>query len=227
VQGSAGVVTGTAPKWTTDSSLTPPSAPNAKDDEFDGAAGAAVNAAWTMLNGGGTSTALLDGKGRLVFKAQLSAGNNWVILEKAPPATPWKATIRCFLNNSVSGPSVGIALRNSGTGKIIVFEFFLSSNWSPAFGVFSYTNFTTFSATILATITTSLIVPGPFMRVVNDGTTLTFQISWVGTETDHWQTVATQTLATFIGSVDQLGIGLKSGSGTIQGVGVVDFFRVS
>lgn len=192
------------------------------DDEFDGQAGAAINAKWTAVNVG-TSTALLDGRGRIVITAQVGAGDNKRLWMQTPPATPWKITTKCNLNNIAAQPLMGLWVRNVASAKLICLGPYMTSAIQT--GIFKFTNPTTFSATIL---TSALFAFGSwYYRVTNDGVNLKFYISCSGTADTDWILLATEALATFIGSVDHVGIGGDSNSAGQNGVGVFDFFRVS
>lgn len=217
--------------WVTDDDRTPPSSPNALDDEFDGADGAAINAAWTAVNGSG-ATAVLDGVGRAILTANVTSSTNLNMWMKAAPATPWSIITRCSPVNAGSQPHSGLALKNTTSGKIITFGPSMQGITVAApmkIEGLNWTNATTFASNVATALTTTAnqAVAPTYYKITNDGTTLKFYFSFVGTHASHWILFASVTLATFIGSVDQIGLFVDSQSSTQAGVSLVEFFRVT
>lgn len=217
----------TVPDWVSDDARNTPGSPNALDDEFDGASGSAIAGAWTAVNAG-TSTTSLDGKSRVVITAQAAAGDNKRMWVKTPPSTPWKITTRVALRNSAVQPFAGLVVRNSSSAKLIVLGIGIATTaWSGIrLGAYKFTNATTFSATILDQVLAAAYLP-TYFQIENDGTNLKYKVSWIGTEDADWIQIGSETLATFISSVDQIGLVVDSNNGSVSGVGIFDFFRVT
>lgn len=120
----------------------------------------------------------------------------WV---KTAPSTPYDLYARLRSTLSVNSAWAGIILRNSTTGKAITLSHTISSAQTQVW-VEEWTNATTGTLNLFAAA--SLTLPN-WLRIHNDGTTLTFYASQDGL---NWQQLTTRTIATFLGSVDQMGI---------------------
>ncbi|HEX6462799.1 MAG TPA: hypothetical protein VFZ98_00045 [Vicinamibacterales bacterium] len=212
--------------WVSDDCRTPPSPPNALDDEFEGANGAAINAAWTYVGAAG-GTAALDGRGNVILTAPALGSNSFRAWVKTPPATPWSIMTRCSLGNFTPSPSIGLILRNSTSGKAVTLGTTMTGNLAFALSGFNMTNLTTWSGNVVTQISFPPLAGPTYFKIVNDGTNLKLYVSWTGTQTSHWMLITSVTLASFIGSVDQVGIFVDAQNASVAGVAIVDFFRVT
>ena len=131
-----------------------------------------------------------------------TAGIRFCSQNAALPSTPYDIYQRgqpLFSSNN-AGYHNCIVLRNSGSGKIIIFGAYnatqeLIQQWS---------GYTTYNADILAPYSKFGDGYNLWRRVENDGTNLKFYVSPEG---DAWYQIASTTLAAYIGSVDQAGPG--------------------
>lgn len=125
----------------------------------------------------------------LTLQDQTSAGSdNWRILKKAAPATPYTAT-GLFLLSSFIGADVsaGFTWRDSATGKLEVLCFNQRGNGFTA-TVFAFTNPTSFSANVaIGTYFSGLYC---WFRLKDDGTNVFFQASGDGVAFSTVYTVA-------------------------------------
>jgi hypothetical protein len=130
----------------------------------------------------------------------------------APPTTPYSIITR---SQAIRGPSASypasIVLRNSSTGRIIIFGAYnynqeLVQNWS---------SYTSFNSNILSAVTTWGSGPPVWRKVTNDGTNLSFFWSVDG---ENWYLAATAALASYISSVDEIGMGVFVSGGVVQSV---------
>lgn len=123
----------------------------------------------------------------------------------APPTTPYTITVRGQHLYPDMGNSYGlcIILRNNTSGRISIFGDYqnnqiLVQNW---------TAYNTFSATV-GILTLPMLLETPWRRLVNDGTTLSWEIS---TDKVTWEVITTATIASFMtatgGTIDEIGIG--------------------
>lgn len=72
---------------------------------------------WTQVNAG--SATFDDTYGAIRIKAPAAAGDNWRILAKTAPATPWTMTVYMeVFNFSVDFPGIGIGFRQSSNGML-------------------------------------------------------------------------------------------------------------
>jgi len=130
-----------------------------------------------------------------------TTGIRMIRLNGSPPSTPYSIIVRAQPIDAASGSyPVAIVLRNSSSGKIIIFGAY---NLSQEL-VQKWTNYTTFSANIMGA--TSMWMSGlpVWRKVTNDGTTLTFSVSPDGR---NWYDESTTTLSDFISSIDEIGMG--------------------
>lgn len=158
-------------------------------------------AALTLLSGASANLTLTNGTKRHLFAWTASGANAIQMAYQAVPATPWDICVRFVVHASMAtNVQFGLALRNSTSGKI----FFLALNTNTTISCQEWTNPTTFSSSIAtAAIATPTHIPF-WLRIGNDGTTLTAQYSWNGVD---WTTLTTRALATFMSSIDHVGLG--------------------
>lgn len=101
----------------------------------------------------------------------------------------------------VSARRVGIALRDSNSGRVLTFAFFYNSTTTqPALVIEHWnspTSFNTQQFTILVTDTAPI-----FLRIVDDGTNFTFQWS---ADCGSWSTVTTRPRYNWLVAPDQIG----------------------
>lgn len=193
----------------------PPTAPNTMDDEFSAGS---LNAKWSWLNQGATTVAFSDDCA--IFNLTGISGDNFRGIEQTAPSAPWK--VRCKLYN-VEGPFVnffvfGIYARNSTSGKIMNIGF--SFNSGQVATVDKWTSVTGFSGTV----TSQAIGYVPlYLEIENDATNIIFRCSHSGA-TGTFRQIYTETLATFISSVDKVGLVSQSNS-TNQFFPLFDWFR--
>lgn len=126
--------------------------------------------AWAWVNQGGATATLNANAKRLELKAPSSASANLRLILQAVPSGTWKYRIRGAYVNASLGAStyVGLALRDSGSGKVETFGLGVSggniiwaANWSSA---------TAFNAT-RTTVNPGSPVDWPaFLEIENDGT---------------------------------------------------------
>lgn len=130
----------------------------------------------------------------------------------ALPATPYSIIMRgqAVHSNAVAGYHNCIVLRNSGSGKIIIFGQYNSTQEL----IQQWSSYTVFNANIVAPFTKYLDQANVWRKVENDGTNLKFYLSPDG---DAWALIISITLAAYIISVDQAGPGFfVSGSNYID-----------
>lgn len=188
--------------------------------------GAGANPSWAAAGGGGGAS--YEGTGNLLSLAGLTklagasanitltdgtkahkyqwtaSGSNTIQMAytSAPGSTPWNVYLRfnAFEQFGVN-TDFGLAVRNSTSGKISLFMLF--GNGGKGIGVQDWTNATTFSTSVFTSATVDSTSP-TWLRINNDGTNLNYYWSSNGVD---WYLLATRTLAVFMGSVDQVGVG--------------------
>lgn len=133
-------------------------------------------------------------------------GSNLRYLKIAAPAAPWTMTFGALIHGvggQLAGATIGV--RNTGTGRMVAMlrigptgpgtadpSLVQVSRWN------SHSSFSSAVATFGA-------VPSPcWLRIVNDGTNLRFFSSSDGFD---WQQIHSETLATWISSVDEMTLG--------------------
>jgi len=156
-----------------------------------------------VLENAGVAT-VADSTYGLVLRAPSAASNIRFLRAVTPPANLSNFTLT--MRSRPLGPTgaanpCAIILRNSATGRIIMFGEFTNSTQVL---VQRWTNYTTFSANIVAA-TTAPTAANPWRRVVVSGGTISFEMSADG---EVWRALSpTEPLATFITAIDQVGVG--------------------
>ena len=155
----------------------------------------------TKLSGASANLTLTDGTNAHLYSWTASGANTVQMAYTSAPSTPWNIYLR-FISPRVFGANVqfGLALRNSSNSKILLFTY----NTNTSITIQEWTNATTFSSTLQATTIISVIDIPFWFRIHSDGTTLTFYQSINGVD---WFSLTTRTIATFMGGVDQVGLG--------------------
>lgn len=127
----------------------------------------------------------------------------------------WYAPI--FVRIGETGPAnmyAGLVLRNSANGKLIFWYLFAGGNFAGLTEANNFTNSTTYNSNVWTNRYIN-IQPDPVFGVRSDGTTIFFEVSSLSLGgRDNWQVVNSVTLATFIGTWDQIGIGVRKNTGT-------------
>jgi hypothetical protein len=152
----------------------------------------------TLIPGASANLTLTNGTKAHKYVWSASGANTIQGATKAAPATPWDLYCR-FNVQSLLAANVqfGLLLRNSVSGKITLYAFNSNTNLS----VQDWTNPTTFSSQNTVTVPA---LPRWWLRVNNDGTSLRFYQSPNGVD---WDLFFTRTLAAFMVSIDQVGLG--------------------
>lgn len=197
------------------------------NDEMDGisldTAGTRFASAtpWTWLNQGATTLTFTQG-------ASIFANiNDGLVHAFTQPvvATPWVYEIKCRIYvTTAGGTGVGFAVRNSASSKLYNF---LQANANTPFSCYAFDSPTVFNSVLFSSIqytnfTADLLGAWQYMRVANDGTTLTFSSSWSGYE-GTFQTLGSVALAAFIVAVTDIGPAFNNN--TAGGLGLVEHFR--
>lgn len=200
----------------------PPVSAGSLDDEFDAST---LNGAWSWVNQG-SATATFSRSWLKLALASSTSSDNITMIVKTAPSTPWEVTARiCMvtLNNNWLGG--GIVLRESSTGKIMMFgpAFYQTrgldvSRWNSTTSNSSDTT----GGSVWATLGCS---PG-YMRVKDDGTNLTFSASADGISFAQFNQ---QSRTAFLsGGANQVGLGYNcqvvGGTGTAIALDC-DYFR--
>lgn len=170
------------------------------------------------LENAGTAVAADSTYGITIIAPSAASNIRFLRSNTAPPATPYSIIVRAqplFYGSGATTTPTAVILRNSGTGRIFLFNTHGGAGSNPGVTVSKYTAYGTFSANLLAPTPTGWMASLPWFKVTNDGTNLTFYLSPDG---EAWDQVATETLATFISSVDQIGVGVQVISGRAAGI---------
>lgn len=165
---------------------------------------------WSWVNQG-TSTITDVGDGRVVLGAPSAGGNNLVARVRTAPATPYTLIARvdgaCITLGGNDG--WGVCFRESSTSEITMF-YRQPTDATPAC-VENWTNPTTFSASLANTA--YLAATPTWFRLTDDGTNLTFALSYDGFSASFIQ-IHTMGRTTFMaGGPDQIGFITRNDSG--------------
>lgn len=220
---------GSVPDWVPDDARTPPVSPNARDDEFDDASGTAIDAAkWTLVNQGASTW--VQKRGRLYVTVPAAANFDQRVAVQAPPATPYNLAVLINLQGRAAFHVAGLILRDSATPRHVQFRIGVAS------GVTAYQMTIDRFAAVTSrnsqpvTNTNQPWSPGGrvWLRVKNDGTTLSCYHSLEGGEEDDaWTLFGTETLATWLsGTINQIGIVANAENASTGFTAMFRHFRV-
>lgn len=160
---------------------------------------------FTLINAG--SATFIDTTFGIFMRVPTGGGSNIRFLNPvtALPATPWTMATRMRLvhpETTLTRVTPSLVLRNSGTGRIIIF-----GDHGTGYLVQRWSGFGAFNSSIVTLTTGYRMSDVPWKRIVNDGTDLSFEVSPDG---ESWAVLATEPLATYVSSVDQAGAGTWS-----------------
>lgn len=138
---------------------------------------------WTWVNQG-SATADNSAGNSLTIIAPASAADSAAFLFKSAPATPYAVYAKMAVTqNGLAAQRCGIAFRESGTSKLIVFPLYFNPSGSgslasgvPGLSVDKYTNATTYAGSSYVGTAGPFEGHADWQRMVDDGTNLTFSV---------------------------------------------------
>jgi len=157
----------------------------------------------------GASTAVELGN-RIILSAPAVSGDNWRLLVKSLPAAPWTVTV-CLIQDILPSnyQTVGIVLRESGTGKFVSLAGGYNNNFQNI--VINFNSPTSYNS--FAYQVNSFFVYPQWFRISRAGTALTYYTSLDGY---NWRLVLTNTITTFFTTApDQAGFCVNVNNGAI------------
>lgn len=158
----------------------------------------------------GTIT-LIDTDGGIVFDCPSGNAFQTRGIMDAAPAAPWDiyAKVNLDMFAGENNGRLGIALRNTTTGAVETFGFQNIAAATRYLSICRWTNVSTYSGSI-----DGVYYPGdnPWLRLENDGTNLTLFLG----DGYNWREVYTETIAAFIGTINEIGFMMQSGLNTIM-----------
>jgi hypothetical protein len=202
----------------------PPPSPGSLDDEFDAGS---LAGSWSWVNQGSASVSFA--KSYLNLKTTSDSSNNYLrILVKTAPSTPWTVTTKMWINTPSSNALMfGLAVRESSTGKLVVFYVRPYSSNGLAVTTFSDPN----------TAASDLSIGGPYvfgvtapvyLRITDNGTNLLFSWAINGvTFTQFYSVSRTGYLASGPNQVGLFVCDRLVGTGGLTLSADYDFFRSS
>lgn len=136
---------------------------------------------------------------------------NLIARVKTAPSTPWTMTLACTLNGGVVGNyNGGIYLRDNSTGRIKGFATRIVDSTGAAdtkLNVWSWSSSTAFNASHLSgdwCLRRDVVM----MRVVNNGTTLVYQVSQ---DFVHWTSCLSENISgNYVANIDRVGFYINS-----------------
>lgn len=202
---------------------THPSSPDAMDDEFEGTS---LDTQWSWANQDGSSVSF-PGGGSIVITRPAKAGDNTSSIVQGISGSAWRirAKVAVHPTNGTNGTNYmggGLVVRNSSGAKNVVYGPFYVNGWKL------YTDRrtdTVFSGNITSDSDTSWY--GHFggfqyLEIELDSGTLYFRQSNNGI---IYRQLATEAVATYLGSITDVGLYTFIGNGTYGVYTVADWFR--
>ena len=178
---------------------------------LDASGNALTSSSFTVVNAS-TSTITDDAAGSITIRKSTQANvEDLTAIVRAAPATPYSivaAIAPLWPQGGSSQASAGIGFRESGTGKLV--QLAIGSDlYGPELAVYAFTNPTTFNSSQLAIgRTTVMLGPAIWMKISDDGTSLTYSISRDGLT---WIQLYTSARTSFMaGGPDQVFVGANN-----------------
>lgn len=220
-----------------DGNITPDTHPDPEDDaddEFE--FGTAIDTSgarrvgaipWAWVNQG-TATGNVA-QGSLVFAGPGQTGSNLRIVEQAITDSAYK--YRCKLTNLIVGElnfsGAGICVRNSSSGKIIAMYKLYNSGYK--IGGDKWNSVSSYNSSLATAVawdnsTGHGSKSWTYFEIEKSGTNIIFRYSESGVD-GTFITFATEALATFITSVDRIGLVLHNDTNSNPPIGVYDWWR--
>ena len=194
---------------------TPPGSPSPLDDEFNNPS---VDGKWSWVNQG-SATIAASPNGYTTLTVTPTNGDNWRMRVQSKSGS-FTVTMRYASGFPMANyAATGFVFRNSSTGKFTSYGF--GYNSGPNILVQRFNDPTTFSFTAINFGLTT----AQYLKATSDGTTLTFYASLDGAA---WTRIGTETIATHIGTLDQIGFGVDcNNNGATAFDTVLYWFRVA
>jgi hypothetical protein len=172
----------------------------------------------------GITLAISDTKSGMGFKVGASSAGVHLAMALRPTTSTFAMIGRMRQAAKYQNPwQCGFCVRNSANGRVVSIGN-VSLGSSQVVEVDRWTSSTTYSANVYSYGTgVGLHMLPNWFRIVGDGTNITFYVSGNGSD---WTQVWTETIATFIGAVDQIGI-FNDNESTSELTGVVDWYEDS
>lgn len=163
---------------------------------------------YTAIN---QSTATIAERGGGIgIDAPAVGGENWRVLVKSTPSTPYTLTVAWLVTMTASGVGAGLILRQSSDGKLMIFRYL----YGNAFVISQYSSATSFTGNASSAPSTTLVPPTPFvwLQMGDNGTNRIWRYSCDGI---HFVDFYTEARTTYL-TADQWGFGLNSGGGAVS-----------
>ena len=178
----------------------------------------------TIVQASGLTLTLSDARAGMGFKLVSSGGSGvHVAMAVQSCTTTFDVLCRIEYECKYTNPlQAGLGVRNSSNGKIMSIAKVLLGTGN-ALEVDKWTSLTAFSANA-ASQAASLYSEIPsrlWLRIAGNGTNVTFYYSANGSD---WQQLFTETIATFLGSIDQVGLFIDQ-ENSFTMTGCMDWFE--
>jgi hypothetical protein len=198
-----------------------PSSPTVYDDEFEysntldttGARRGSANA-WTIRSGGTITMTVAKG----AFQPTSSSGSSQSFVYQTAPGGSWTFAVKCHIPVNTSTQGIQLTLRNASTNNSILTLQYAGSVYYQR-GTINSTGGYTFGSNV--TSTGGSPNPYVYLSLRSDGTTIYFGFSKDGYVYKEWYNEA---IATFIGSIDEIGIA-TSLTTAVDDIQPCDWFR--
>lgn len=209
--GGSGGSGGTPSNWTPDSH---PAIADPTNDEFEASS---LSSQWTWVNKGAAAAKLNQGYAYLIGDSAIP----YSFIGQVTPGSSWKYRAKMMFEVGYASYAFGgISIWNASSGKNYIFGPSQAANGRAVY------SFTSQAGAGYSQVGSDTGYGGPtafvYYEIQCDGTSLYFRVSESG-EDDSFHQVYTATLASFIGSVDHIGIAVNQ---YVTPVGmIVDWFR--
>lgn len=193
-----------------------PANPDSFNDEFTGSINTSTK--WTWVNQG-TTTGSFANDTYLLMDENSHAGDQIRFLAQTVDTGSWTITSKVkFSGQRVASINIGMGLRDSVSSRYSLITLNLATSNIPHISVSRYTNNTTFSTRLNAGSYGDSVC---YMRIVHDGTNLSYQYSNDGTI--YHELLSESRTAFLTNGPDQAGLMINSANG--RAIAYFDYIR--
>lgn len=202
---------------------TPPSSPDAMDDEFDATS---LDAKWSWANQGSSSVSFPESSTLLLTRPALSGDNTSSIIQPISGAA-WKIRAKIAIQPTTASDGAdymggGLLIRNSTGSKNIVFGPFFASSWRMYADKRTDTSYSGAGVTLASATWYPHWSLWQYLEVELLGGALYLRQSLNGVQ---YRSVMTENVATYLGAITHVGLFGFIGNSTIGITTAVDWFR--
>lgn len=183
--------------------------------------------AWSWVNQGSATATIVRKRLHLAIPAATGGVNSFRIIKQTLPSGSWiyRAKLYRFSTATSSTDSVGMCLRESGTGKLVIIQTGLSGSflvWCAR-----WNSPTSFNATVggTETVPQDKFLAPVWFEIEKDGSNYYFRFSF--NDVYYWERYSEAHAAFFTTAADEIGLFAYDDAGNAQTLVSPEFYRIA